>query len=228
MSLSPLNKALHLPVTPQARLEIIQQLWPEPSTACRTALPKELGWDSYLKFYNRECNVALVDQGQHLCARNHGDLLQIAQLLKNEPTKEEVKSNIRQRLMQHRPSEDEETMLIGSVELAIHIVAMVSTGSLPNEISGQCSILWREGTLFEAMHAHFDDCLNLDTEPVILEPDLTARNIDRVAKISIIWTDNLVDHLRLVERDKKLCVFHHASFFKYMEHMQGFEGSSCS
>jgi hypothetical protein len=60
------------------------------------------------------------------------------------------------------------------------------------------------------------------------ESHFTARNIERVTKISIQWTDNLVDHLRLAENDQTLCIFHHASFLKHMEHVQRFVVLSCS
>jgi hypothetical protein len=221
MSPGPLTEPLHSPVTSEARLEIIRQMWPDSTAITPVQRRNEINWNAYFNFYNRECSLALVEEGQHLYARSHEDLLQIAQLLRTEPTEEEVKFRIRQRFTQHRPIADEEAMLIGSIRLATRIFAMINTGPLlPNMISGHRSIPWSDETLCDAVHAHFEDDLDSDFENCILGSDLTARNIDRVARISIVWTDNLVDHLRLVERDKKLCVFHHVSFLRHMEHIQ--------
>jgi hypothetical protein len=224
MSPSPLSEGLHEAVTSEARLEIIRQLWP--SLLPSAQLRKEIDWNSYFSFYNRECNAALVEEGKHLYARSHNDLLQITRLLRTEPTRQEVKLKIRQRFTQHRPIADEEAMLIGSIKLATRILAMTNTGPLANEVSGQRSISWSNEPLHEAVNTHFEEDLDSEFENYILGSELTARNIDRIAKISIIWTDNLVDHLRLVERDKKLCVFHHASFLRHMEHVQRFGSPS--
>jgi hypothetical protein len=213
-----LTYALYRPVTSEARLEIIRQLWPELSS--RTPPNNECDWTAYFNLYSRICNSALVDEGQHTCARNHEDLLQIVEILRAGPTRYDVKAKIRETLMRDQPSEHEEQMLIGSVTLATRILAMINVGPLANEISGQRPVPWNDESFFDAVHSHFNEATDVVTETTTLGPDLTARNIDRVAKIGIVWTDNLVDHLRLVERDKKLCVFHHVSFLKHMKHIQ--------
>jgi hypothetical protein len=218
MPSSPLIEALHSPVTPQARLEIVRELWPDPSPSHSL----RNNWNAYFNFYARECRSALVEQGQHLCAQSHVDLLKIARLLENEPTKEEVKLKIGQIFPQHRNDS-------ADVSLATRILAMVKTGPLPTEFLRDSSVSWSDGEqLRVAVHAHFKIDLNPDFEDCRFESHFTARNIERVTKISIQWTDNLVDHLRLAENDQTLCIFHHASFLKHMEHVQRFVVLSCS
>jgi hypothetical protein len=218
MSRSPLSETLQDPVTSQARTEIIRRLWPELSPD--TLPDSELDWSAYFNFYNRECHAALVNEGQHLWARCHADVLQIAQLLVTESTKEAVKLMICQRLTPGRSLEAEDRMLSGTINLATRLLAMVNAGPLPNEISSHQPITWDDGSFGKAVHTHFDAYIDSDSEDVILGTDLTARNIDHDANIEIIWTDNLVDHLRLADDDRKLCIFHHASFLKRMEHIQ--------
>jgi hypothetical protein len=220
MSLDPLSDALGLPLTTQARTEFIRQLWTEPHYTLRATSSSDLNWNAYFNFYNRECNEALANERQHFCARTHGDLLLIAQLLQTEADKDKVMYRTRTIFgqMHNQTSEEEERILEGFVKLATRIVAMISAETLPNEVSGQRSILWNCKTLEEAVYDHFKEGVDVDTESATLGTDFTARNINRVAKIGIIWTDNLVDHLRLMESDRKLCVFHHASFLKHMRH----------
>jgi hypothetical protein len=144
-------------------------------------------------------------------------VLQVAQLLGTEPARERVKSWMRQQLTQRQSLEEEESMLEGTINLVTRLYAMVNAGPLQNEISSQWSMLWSDGPLDKAIHAHFNEQISSDTDDTVLTTDFTARNIDRDANIKIIWTNNLVDHLPLVDKDKKLCIFHHAPFLRRME-----------
>jgi hypothetical protein len=51
-----------------------------------------------------------------------------------------------------------------------------------------------------------------------LEKQFNALNLQRIAGIRISWTDNLTDHLRMMDDDKTVAVFYHASFLKYQKH----------
>jgi hypothetical protein len=33
--------------------------------------------------------------------------------------------------------------------------------------------------------------------------------------VKIQWSNNLTDHLRLVDNDRRLCIFHHATFLQH-------------
>jgi hypothetical protein len=48
------------------------------------------------------------------------------------------------------------------------------------------------------------------SDHVKLERLFTARNIERVADIQVIWTSNLADHLQLEDDDTKVRLFSHA------------------
>jgi hypothetical protein len=49
---------------------------------------------------------------------------------------------------------------------------------------------------------------------VKLDRIFNARNLGRIAGIEVYWTNNLFDHLRLIDEDRKVAVFHYASFLK--------------
>jgi hypothetical protein len=218
---NPLDEKIHIPVTPEARCEIIRHMWPVTSST-GTFKENQLNWNAYFDFYTRSCTAALIDRGQHLWARTHEDLLQIAHLLKSESTKEGVEGKIRQRITKPMTTEDEDKMVHGTIELATRLLVMVNAGRLRFEVTPQRPMLWGDESLFNAVHTQFNDCDNFHTEDTVLGSELTARYIDRIAKIKIRWTENLVDHLRLVDEDKQLCVFHHVSFLRQMEQVQRF------
>jgi hypothetical protein len=209
--MSQINSALHgslqQPTTPDAKAEIVLRLW-------RTHLPnslefRELDWAAYFSHYSRECDAALVDQGKRISARTHNDLLRVAHLLEDGQSEDELQDLLRQDLTQQRTSAEAERMLYGSIRLASRVLLMLSIGPLPSEA----------GPLRQAVHNHFDKtpAPAADSNYGVIEMDLTCRNIERLTGIEIVPTDNLVDHLRFLEKSKKLYLFHHTAFLDRMK-----------
>jgi len=95
---------------------------------------------------------------------------------------------------------------------------MVHMGKVRRGVTGQTALTWREGGLKEVLRNHFQHQVIL-TDSVKFERVFNARNIDRIADVTIQWTPNLVDHLRFIEDGKKpvLNIFHCATFLKYHE-----------
>ena len=213
---SPLDEVLQDPVTPLARVDIVHHLWRSGSSHPSKRL--EYTWDAYFRYYTRECNAALTDGGAHLCARTHRSLLEIAHLLEGGFGQQQMKESLRKTLTALRSPSDEERMLDGSLKLATRIFAMISIGPLSSEISAKHSLPWTQGTFTDAVHEYFNQPpeIELDLKENVVSADLVCYNIERMSGIEVLWTDNLLDHLRLVEGDKKLCVFHHASFLRKM------------
>ena len=212
----PLDEVLQDPVTPQARMEIVQRLWRGGREA--SSKPAPFAWDAYFGYYTRECNAALTDEGAHLCSRTHRSLLQVAHLLEDAADEEEIRERLRQTLTTQRTRADEKKMLDGSLKLATRIFAMISIGPLSSEISAKHSLPWTQGTFTDAVHGYFNQPPDIELDPKedVVSTHLVCHNIERMSGIEVLWTDNLLDHLRLVEGDKKLCVFHHASFLRKM------------
>jgi hypothetical protein len=218
MVLSPLSEPLHVPVTSRIRAQIVRRPWLEslPHVSTKDSLDRS----AYFDFYTREFDTALVDEGQRLYARSHEDMLRIAQLLVSEIVKEEIILEMKRRLTKGRSLEADDRMLNGTINLAIRLLAIVNAGPLHNEISPHRSIAWKDNSLIKTVHIHFYNYVDSNDVDVMLRTDFTARNISRDANIRIMWTDNLVDHLRLTENHTKLRIFHHATFLRHMEHIQ--------
>jgi hypothetical protein len=177
-----------------------------------------MNWDAFFTFYTRECKKASLDEGKVFCARDHNALLRIADILKTEPTRECARQKIRERFMRSRSTDEKENMAEGSMRLLARIIAMVNVGALSYEIATQRSVSWSDKqSLPEAIHDYFKVVTGPDTKKILFSTSFTAREICRIAGIGIRWTDNLVNHLRLVEGDSKVCVFQHVSFLRHMK-----------
>ncbi|KAF2259627.1 hypothetical protein CC78DRAFT_475120, partial [Lojkania enalia] len=54
-----------------------------------------------------------------------------------------------------------------------------------------------------------------NTEKIKFDADMTAFNIKCFTGLKIQWTDNLANHLQLIDNEAKLCIFHHVTFLKW-------------
>lgn len=208
---------INKPITREGKTEIVARLWGSQNASNMQFAERD--WDAFFAFYARECREALVDQGIHLSVRNHGDLLLTAHLLEDELTKEDIRLKLRRTLTQQRSAVDEQRMLDGSITLAARLSLMIKIGSMPSEVSGRLIVPWTQGSLRDAIYDRFNRLPGVLADPKhdIIESDLTCRNVERIAGIEVVPTDNLVDHLRLVDRDKKLCLFQHITVLHRMK-----------
>jgi hypothetical protein len=149
-----------------------------------------------------------------VCAGTHKDTIDIVRHLKKPATREDIKQWI-PALNPSPPNEAEKRD--GFIDLAASLLLMIDFGSLHYGYSGRKKLNWERGTLKEFIRDHFSTSPALGHERVKLEKVFNARNLGRIAGVEIAWTDNLADHLRVFNEDKKVYIFHHASF---LEHQQ--------
>ena len=102
----------------------------------------------------------------------------------------------------------------GSINLAARLLLMIEFGNLSYAFSGGKQLVWNHGTLKEFVQEYFCASPTLGHDRIKLEKMFNARNLGRVAGIEIKWTNNLADHLRMMEDDKRVAIFHHASFLE--------------
>jgi hypothetical protein len=91
---------------------------------------------------------------------------------------------------------------------------MMRIGDVPHELSAGRYLDWKQGTLRNFVHNNFSVPSVLGHERIKFEKTFNALSLRRVAGIDIRWTDNLADHLRLMNDDTLLCVFHHVAFLQ--------------
>jgi hypothetical protein len=204
------SKILHPQISPQSKCAIVNAIWStnfSPSDF-RSNPPA----DSYFRNYLKHCQPALRGGGNSTILVTHGDIVNIIQLLQ-EAHRDRIGLRTRIRETHAEPLEDE--ALDNSIDLAVRLWLMIPIGIFSHAvIPGQTVLPWTTGSISDILTENFNEKSILDT-PVKLGKVFNAINIERIAGIRIIWTDNLADHLRMRDDDTGVCIFHYASFLRY-------------
>jgi len=91
-------------------------------------------------------------------------------------------------------------MLDRSIDLTIWLLLMMNVGHLPASFSAYKSLSWEYGlTLQQFVSKTFEPRGRLLKERVKLDRLSIAKNLGRIAGIKVTWTDNLADHLRVLD-----------------------------
>ncbi|ETS06754.1 hypothetical protein M419DRAFT_44929, partial [Trichoderma reesei RUT C-30] len=81
-------------------------------------------------------------------------------------------------------------------------------------LAGTTAVPWTKVSLKDAFSCHFYTQRTLQADQMRLSKDFTAWHLSRIAGVDIRWTANLADHLRFVDHDQAVFVFHCASFLQ--------------
>lgn len=205
---SPLNVS---PIDVRTKQMIKTQFWPP------TCLPSyqqdKLDWEPYFKYYDRQCQVALIDRGRSVMAKTHQDILDLIRLFEEETTRGDVKERLKSRLSDPGRSDADE-ILDGAIDLAARLYLMVNVAVDTRSISTHTLVRWESGNLKACLDAHFSARQILNDSGLRLEPSFTAANVENIAGIRIVPTDNLADHLRLMDDDGTIAIFCNVSFLR--------------
>lgn len=146
-----------------------------------------------------------------MSVRTHRDIIQIAQHLKGSLERDAIKQILGSKPPAPKPANEDE-LLDGSIDLVGRLLLMVEFGRLQYGFDGREKVEWTANSLKECVGKHFYAPRVLGQDSVKLEKIFDARNLGRITGIEIEWTNNLANHLSLVDEDKKVAIFHHASF----------------
>jgi hypothetical protein len=169
--------------------------------------------DTYWAYYLQECTNALHDGGRHVAARTHSDIVSCAGKLRRGMAREDVKRALRTELLRASHANDDE-MLDNSVDLTASLLLMANFGRYAYGFSGRNRVCWAKGSLGGFLQDYFEPEGKLVNESVKLERVFKASSLDRIAGLEVVWTDNLADHLRLTDDDRKVHLFHHVAFLE--------------
>ncbi|KAK0650178.1 hypothetical protein DIS24_g7102 [Lasiodiplodia hormozganensis] len=194
--------------------------------------------ERFFEYYLGQCTHALRDGGKHVSVRTHRDILELASLIKDP---ENTRHDVAHRLCSpyddddtisisssciapdtlvtlKKPQEDadapEEDSVYGSIDLVARLLTMINFGGLDIGVGPCGRLTWTDGSLSQSCHRYFDKTPTLSMKAIQLEKVFNARNLQRFTNMRIEWTDNLADHLRMCEFDKKICLFHHVAFLE--------------
>ncbi|KAK3367854.1 hypothetical protein B0H63DRAFT_442549 [Podospora didyma] len=211
------------PLPPSAKDALCNHLWANlhPATSQRLHSPN-INLDAYWTYYHKECSNALHDGGRHVATRTHNDIIECAHQLQAGMLRDDIKTLLSSKLSTEHANKDE--MLDNSVDLAASLLLMASFGTFSYGFSGKSRVCWNTPTsLRDFLATYFEPepkstFANNSNETVKLEKIFKASNLDRIAGLEIVWTDNLVDHLRLTDDDTRVHIFHHVSFLNIQRH----------
>jgi hypothetical protein len=207
---------IQLPTSPEVRCGLINKLWKCNLTI--RSFAEDQPFDSFFEYYEEQCASALHDGRNRTLCQTHQDLIDVVEELRdNQATRGSIQTQLQSKLNTPHPA-DKEELLSDAVDLATRIFLMTSVGSFRN-VAGpfQRTLQWKQDeSLPDLLKREFSDQIQV-TDNVKLERLFTARSIEKIVGIKIKWTSNLADHLRLLEDDTRVMIFHHASFLKAQE-----------
>jgi hypothetical protein len=212
MGLNDPVKTNSLPVDDQ--LLILSNLWPtdDPPTWINPDL-----WKIYFSYYTNECNQASEDGGDFITVRSHQDVIDIAKDLQAGCTKSDLKQKLALLKSSLRTNDEINRMAEGSARLAVRLVAMTDVGSIGSDrMAGHKTVVpWNEQQILSSALANYFTVGSSVPKTSQFDQYFSAFSIRRFAGLEIIWTDDLAQHLRLVDYDRKLCIFHHVTFLRH-------------
>lgn len=203
----------------QTQSEVLHLFWGDGSKHLAHPSSRDVNSIPYWEFYNEECAYALHDGGRHIAIRTHADVVDIAAQLQADLTRAEIKDVIR-RTKLTSPHTNEDEILENSINLVSSLLLMIHCGTFAFGFSGRADLQWMEGSLRQRVAHYFAEPPRLNYERVKLEKNFTGPNLSRIAGLEIVWTDNLIDHLRMSDDDTKVHIFHHAAFLECQRQSQ--------
>jgi hypothetical protein len=200
--------------------DILEAFWPSDT---QSLLPVEgdrerCPWDAYFQHYTAECKKAIeADRGEHVTVRAHQDVIDIVRQLEDGKSKGAIKRSLASLDTRQRSEEAKDHMAEGSIRLAVRLFSMVDVGA-PSKYRtwGPSFLPWNNEQLDlkTVLSTHF---VSSSTEAgnLIFEEEFTVFNLQRFTGLEVHWTNNIADHLRLIDNYRKLCIFHHATFLQH-------------
>lgn len=155
----------------------------------------------------------MQDNGRHVLARTHQDVLDTVVNLKAGQLRDEIRDVLRLKFTRPHPHELE--LIDRSIDLAATLLLMTDIGSIQHGFSGRQRLHWNQGSLQDCVESGFSSSISLDHKGVKLQRLFNAASLVRIAGLELVPTTNLLDHLRLTDDDTKLQIFFHASFLKH-------------
>ncbi|KAK7746531.1 hypothetical protein SLS62_009394 [Diatrype stigma] len=165
----------------------------------------------YLEYYKRQWNAIAADaDGRYVTVRSHDDIVEIIELLKNG----EPKESVIQYLTRNSATTADRGACESSLNLAARVLVMLKIGVVKNQAVPRRCLLWETGSLADFIEESFRGPPALVFQGEKMPRNFNAWSIDVVGGIRIEFTDNLHDHLLLLDDDTKVLRFHHASFLE--------------
>lgn len=169
---------------------------------------------AYMRYYHlQQSYFAHLDQDTRF--HDFSSQAQIVQMLKDDLTQEKAASVLKSQHGNESLCCQTDRTRGDVLNLAARLLTMTNIGFLQNQVNPRRYVEWKcSSTLRQCLSTHFDRPHEMQWENTRLPRSFDAWSLSAVAGIRIKFTDNLADHLLLVEDDTLLLIFHHASFLE--------------
>ena len=181
-----------MPIEPPLQQAIIRQIF---------LIDQSANLDAYFDWVEEQCDAA-TDQ---VSVQTLGEIVHIISFFQADLSRAEIVTKL------HVQCGDED-LVAASIDLAARIWLTLSIGKLPKSLSPGTSFTWKDGPLSSTVHSLWSQPRLSDS--VKLPKSFNVANIEKIAGLTILWTNNLVDHLRLEEDDTKVWIYHQMSFLE--------------
>ena len=216
--------SLHSQLPIQLRALVVKEFWgcDVASNAFRNL---NLLDDCYFLYHDEQCRLAVYSHRRCGMVATYRDIANIIQALRDQSLDRESlreylqkefeisESSVESSRSSYDDSEDFSNELI---ELAVRLWLMIPIGGFRQVALHGESLDWPRGYLQDALCRQFEKS-SQNPVSITLGKVFNARNLERIGGLRIIWTSNLVDHLRLHDDDTRLSIFHHATFLHYQK-----------
>ncbi|KAI1122257.1 hypothetical protein F5Y10DRAFT_254496 [Nemania abortiva] len=191
--------------------EIMKNFWPNLQDRLFGGQPVErLCLSAYAEYFRQQWSLVVADaDGRHVVIWKVEDVFQIVERLVNGDHRDSIILQLKQK----NPSAAE-SACESSIDLAVRLLLMLKVGTVRHQTTPRHCLKWENGSLQGFIRERFNKSPVLDCHHVRLPKSFNAWSIATIGGLKIEFTDNLADHLRLVEDDTIILIFHHASFLE--------------
>ncbi|KAJ2995200.1 hypothetical protein NUW58_g1347 [Xylaria curta] len=177
--------------------EVINAFWGRPSSERRLFNGQQnqgLDMSAYAEYFRGQWIDDILQIGRFLVLGHHRDAI-VSQLSRTNPS------------VTKRACES-------SIDLAARLLLMLKIGVVRHQANPCHYLKWEKGNLKDFVRERFNKPPVLDCHHVRLPKSFDAWSISVIGGLRLEFTDNLADHLLLIDDDTTVLVFHHASFLE--------------
>lgn len=226
----------HSQLIPLARVALLDAFWSDPSPLFDPTLPQA---DAYFSYFETQVRLALYNwQKYRIPQLQLKHVVDISKMMVAGSNRTEMEGYVGDIL-----EGDARAIASEVVDLTVRLFLCVPIWSFWQGVSHEETCLtWVDGTVQGAFLRHFkggkdrkspklsngwsspglsaqswesEKLVKGKEKPTKLERDFTARNLEEVVGLRVVWTGNLLDHLLIREEDGTVAIFHHAAFLHY-------------
>ncbi|KAH6603107.1 hypothetical protein Trco_008531 [Trichoderma cornu-damae] len=197
--LEALNEPLQkFPISASVQERLLEALW--------EASDHHASMSPYFEYYSKRIQRLRLDGCDEFCAGSHSDIASISRRILSGAARD----GIFQEMANGSNAVSSASDIDHAIDMCASLLVMteIELNGSPAGLSGLTAVPWKRGSLNDALACYFCPQKTLQADRSKLGKVFTARNLGRIGGIEIRWTTNLADHLRLVDDDQAVFVFH--------------------